>query len=323
MPWKLTDVVPPIPPEVQDVADGLSTVIGGISPLLNTTASLLDAASAFFVSSVDPYKSLMSALLVALENLVNDYFGSGAHELVVDPFGIVGPAKRLGVTSTRKIDKYGIPYLTPAMAINYAIQSLDDTGDEKRPQYSSSAQISAFGFMLTAVDAGGLIDLIKALLSVWSIDDMSVTLRKYERLVDGIEQSTPPDWNSLQFNQIEQIGQLQKEIVKIIQQAQGYLVTADEVLRELIAMLQRKVEQLQASLEGLQSVLEALSAIADMNDVWAFDLPLTTGGTEKLKRDLLSEDLSALKLNKYSYMVLYVGGGPVAPVVDNIRKLVV
>jgi hypothetical protein len=292
-----------------------------MSPVIDTAKSLLEIAKALYSVIADPYAGIMGAVVASLEDLVNDYFGAGGHLLVVDNFAPILQPKNKKDKKDKK-DKYGIPLLAPGTAINIALSSLDDLGDPSRPVYSNSAQISAFGFMLTAIDFVGFYELMKALQNVWSIDELKFNIKKFEQFEKGFSQSVPPNWKATKYNDIEQVAKLQKNILKMLNQTRGYLVTADQAVIQLIDSFVRKADQLKASADGIASILRALSAIAAMNDVWAFDVPLTTGGTEKLKEQLFSDQLAGMKLNKYTFLVLYVGGGPNAPVIDNIRQLI-
>lgn len=321
MSWTPKTVTPPLPSEVNDILTGLNSLTGSVSSSLGTISSLLDAAKPFFSGGTDPFAALVTAILTELQNFNNDFFGSGAFQLVIDPFAAFGP--RFNEEGRGK-DKYGIPLLTPKDALNKAIRSFDDQGDEDRPQFSDSANVSAFGLLVTAPDLSIFLDILQALASVWTIDDITFTFNRLQKTSQPKpKKSIAPDWSSLRFNQVGALGDIQKEINKALSITKGYTTVGDNVISEIIDTLQRKVDVLQASVDGLQLVVDALVATAGVPNVWVLDVPIGVGGNRRIKEEIVDPNLSALLLNKYTFMVLYVGGGPSAAGVDKIRQLVV
>jgi hypothetical protein len=312
MSWTKRQLVPPLPSEAQPIVDALNTVSGAVVPILNAASTLLNAASIFF-QSADLYKALMTALVTQTEDLVNDLFGSGAFELVVNPF--------TSFRRRQKVDKNGIPLLTPEEAINLAIRSLDDQGDLDRPQFSDAANISAFGILVTAPDISVFLAILEALLSLWNIDDIQFIIREINRRRGILVQSRPPDWDSLRFNQIKALGDVQKELLRVLAIAKGYLAVPDDAILDLIAQLQRKVNILTLSIAAFQAVIDALTNTPALSGVYMLDVPLGVGGNNRLKAELRDPQFAQLGLNKYTFMALYVGGGPSAAGVDSIRQL--
>lgn len=321
MSWTPKTLTPPLPAEAQAVVDAVSAVTSTVGGVLATFSALLDAAKIFFVAGTDLFVALVSAIITEAENLNNDFFGSGAFQLIVSPFDLAGP--RFLEEGVGK-DQYGIPFLTPRDAISAAVRSLDDTGDINRPVFSDSADVAAFGLLITAPDVRAFIALLEALLSVWTLDDLEFIINRTKAKANPPpKKSVPVDWTSLRFNQIKALGDIQRENNKALSIARGYLNVGDNIIVQLIDTIQRKVDVLSDSVATFQAVIDALIAAAGIPNVFVLDVPLGPGGTRRLKEELRDPALESLLANKYTLMLLYVGGGPSALGVDNIRKLVV
>lgn len=321
MSWTPKTVTPPLPPGAADVVAAIGAATSTIGGVLSTVSALLDAAKIFFTAGTDLLQFLMNAVITEAENLNNDFFGSGAFQLIVSPFDMAGPRY---LEDGNGKDQYGIPYITPRDAISAAVRSLDDLGDANRPVFSDSAQIAAFGLLVTAPDVKALIALMEALLSVWTLDDLVFIINRTKaKSSPKPKKSVPVDWSSLRFNQIKALGDIQAENNKALAIARGYLNVGDNVITQMIETIQRKVDVLNESVTTFQQVIDLLTAAAGIPNVFVLDVPLGPGGTRRLKEELRDPALESLLLNKYTLMLLYVGGGPSATGVDNIRKLIV
>lgn len=383
MPWQQKTLLPPLPSEAQGIVDGLDAVAGSIVPILDAAATLLDAAKIFFSAGTDLYATLMTALITEVEDLVNDLFGAGAFELLVHSDAVL--------STKLKKDKSGIKLITPVDAVNIAIQSFDDLGDDQRPQFSDGASVSGFGFLVTAKDVFLLIKILEILASVLGLpqigkifDDMkeatgqSRTILSNKTVIgdkiqfdyeggtpevakfvqqgaistvivastdttieidniglatkfeDGAARflsqprfSTGADWDSFTFNQFGAMGDIQTQLLNVLQLSKGYAVVPDNNITELIDLLSRKVDTLTAAVTIFQAVIDEIINTAGLADAWVWDLPLTTGGNTKIKESLVNPtfDSPSFALNRYTFFAVYVGGGPAATNVDLIRAL--
>lgn len=321
MAWTPKTLTPPLPPGAADVVNAISTATTSVSGALTAFSTLLDAAKVFFTAGTDVFQFIVNTIITEAENLNNDFFGSGAFQLIVSPFDVAGP--RFLEEGAGK-DQFGIPFLTPRDAISQAVRSLDDTGDANRPIFSDSANIAAFGLLITAPDVKAFITLMQALLSVWTLDDLVFIINRTQaKATPPPKKSVPVDWTSLRFNQIKALADIQRENNKALAIARGYLNVGDNVITQLIDTIQRKVDVLNDSVATFQFVIDALVAAAGIPNVFVLDVPLGPGGVRRLKEELRDPALESLLLNKYTLMLLYVGGGPSAVGVDNIRQLVV
>ncbi len=321
MSWTPKTITPPLPPGAVAVVSAISAATSTIGGVLSTVSALLNAAKIFFTGGTDLLQALMGAVISEAENLNNDFFGSGAFQLIISPFDLFGPRY---LEDGNGKDQYKIPYLTPRDAISAAVRSLDDTGDINRPVFSDAANIAAFGLLVTAPDVRALISLMESLLSVWKLDDLEfIITRTKAKAAPKPKKSVPVDWTSLKFNQIAALGDIQAENNKALAIARGYLNVGDNVITQMIDTIQRKVSVLNNSVATFQQVINLLTAAAGIPNVFVLDVPLGPGGTRRLKTELRDANLESLLLNKYTLMLLYVGGGPSALGVDNIRKLMV
>ena len=383
MPWTQKTLLPPLPPEAQDVVDDLNTVAGSIVPILDAAATLLDAAKIFFSAGTDLYAALMTALITDVEDLVTDLFGTGAFELMVHSSAVLS-------TKLPK-DKSGIQLITPADAVNLAIQSFDDLGDDQRPQFSDSANIAAFGFLVTAKDVFLLVEILEILFSVLGLPQIKVLFedlkeasgqsrtilsakatsggkitftytggspkvgnfiqqgavsvvvssftdttvaiedigigKKFEngaaRFLAQPRFSTGADWDTFSFDQFDSLGKIEVQLLDVLQLAKGYAVIPDNNITELIDLLSRKVDVLTAAVTLFQSVIDEITNTSGLTDTFVFDLPITVGGNKKVKEELVNPAFAAssFALDRYTFFVLYVGGGPSAAGVETIRLL--
>ena len=88
MPWIKSELSTPIPNSIKDALKPLTGLISTLSSALNVVKTVLDIAKVFITGVVDPFFSLANALITALENVVNDTFGSGFFVLFVSPFNV-------------------------------------------------------------------------------------------------------------------------------------------------------------------------------------------------------------------------------------------
>lgn len=318
MSWQKQNLIPPLPPEAQQIVDSLNTVVGTVSPVISAAVTILDAAKTFMVLMADLYAALMTALITEVENFVNDTFGSGAYELIIHPVDIYPGIKR---------DKYGFSKITPGDAINLAIKSFDDQGDPNRPQFSDGANVAAFGIMVSAPDIGVFIFLMEAIVALWKVNEFEEILNRAKKKKGKYKKKTldyyssKPDWGSLRFNQIEYLGDLQKEMLNLLAIAKGYATVPDNVLVDLIDALARKLELLNDTIAAIMLIINTIANIGQLADMWVLDIPLGPGGNKRIQQALVDAQLSGMKINKYSMLMLYVGGGPSAAGVELIRSL--
>ena len=182
MPWQQKELLPPLPPELQLLVDNLTGVKSTVEAVAVPLADALNAIKAFFISTVDPFATLMNAIITETENLINDLFGAGAFQLIVSPFTVGGVNRR---TADGKIDKFGFQYITPDRAIKEAIKSFDDLGDPNRPQFSENAPIAAFGILITVKDIGAYLKALELLNGVWTLSDVQFALARMKETVGG------------------------------------------------------------------------------------------------------------------------------------------
>jgi hypothetical protein len=88
MSWKKSKLSTPIPEAVGNLASGLSTIVSTVVPIINIVTTLLSIVKVFLTDVVDPFKSLVDAILEELETFINDFFATGFYLLIINPFEI-------------------------------------------------------------------------------------------------------------------------------------------------------------------------------------------------------------------------------------------
>lgn len=325
MGWNKTDLAPPFPQEFNDLASTISSVAGTVDSALSPVISALNAASVFFTAATDIYQFLTQTIISESENFVNDFFGSGVYELVLDPFSV--PTKRFYEPYTSPFatrDEKGVPFFTTIDALSAALKSLDDQGDDNRPQFSDSANIAAFGFLASAPNVLPLIELMRLLLKVWNIGPLELANKRIVEAVEGAGvQPRLPDWDSIRLNQIKPFGDMQVAALKALAVARGYTVVGDNVVSDLLDAIAKKVQLLNDTAQILALVAQAIVLAGSVSGTYVLSVPLGTGGVTRLKQELqnVGTMLNETAHNNFTIMGLYVGGGASAQPVENIRAL--
>lgn len=345
--WEQKAIKAPLDNEVIRIIEQLKTNTGKVVTGLTLVANALDIAKVFFTVTEDIFAAVMDLIITDLENLNNDLFGTGAFQLAIHPFSVIDETKR------RKLEKEGkepppfeIQYITPRQAVNHAINSFDDKGDGARPQFSDGAAVSAFALLITAKDLGLYISLMEKMAKVWNTKDIKFALKKakekakiwYDKDFDeslteeekkakekekNLPPSTGADWQSVRFNQIKALGDIQQQINNTLATARGYTLYPQGVT-SLIDSLSRKLKQLAVTVETFQAVVDDLTNIPELAGVHVLNIPLGIGGNNRIKKELPNPEFQGIEndIYRYTFMLMYVGGGPSAGSVEAIRKLI-
>lgn len=236
--WKTVQIVSPaaLDPLVL-MAQQVDAVVGNIYDAAETA---LNAVNSLAVNGLNQFL-FIDALLAESENVLNDFFSTGAYQIIVHPWtpGVgqgTGPMKSLSFPN----------------AVSTVIREFDDQYDRGRPQFSSSASIE----MLTIAAGGASPDLFKnileQLLALFDFSEIRLALRRiiqsqalekkrYER--PGV--SREPNWKFLNAREfipgakgIEAAGQGQLSMLR------GYNKAKIDSTEKLIDKLLRKKNQL-------------------------------------------------------------------------------
>ena len=247
MTWTQKPIPAPLLAEVEAIASQISSLTAPVVTLLDVASSALDAAKIFFSAAGNPTTALANSLITELENLNNDIFGTGVFQIVVQPFELtvrepipgIGTASTIDTESrlleiaqtgaTLAPDAFGITRLTPVKNIQKIVDSFDDVGDVERPQFSDSAEVCAFGMMVTSPTVNGFNQILESLLGVWDMGDLRRLLDRMNRQTNtdtgGVipTASRPPDWDSVRFNSINFLKDTQDQINKQIALLRGLI----------------------------------------------------------------------------------------------------
>lgn len=317
MSWSQKDLTPPLPSEISDIANQISSTTGVVIPILDLTSKLVETASVLFSPGIDPFGNIMTTIVQNIESLINDLFGTGAFELVIEPTNTFGRGIRR--------DQFGLAQANPRDVINLAIRSFDDQGDSNRPQFSRFAQVSSFGLLVSSPDILSFRNILQKLKLIWNIpkiDEIDFTIDRSVNSASFID-SLGADWDSFRFNEVETFKNIQNELLKSLQIANGYAGITDNTIQNLILVIARKLDQIKNLAIDLKALVDDIQSAGGLNGAYVFDLPLGVGGNDRIKNELVSDELLRLSSNKYTFLSLYVGGGPTAVGVDKIRQLIV
>lgn len=298
----------PVPKALGQIAHAASAVTTPLASVLGATSSLLSAAQTFYTSRTSPYKLLLNSILQQLQNFNNDFFGTGVFCLVVTPYTVSKPVR---------YDALGIPQLTPAQAISAAIASFNDLGDVNRPQFSNSAEVCAFGLLVSAPTLGQFAALINALNALLTVPEFSLLLSRVQALQAPGKKSTAPDWQSVRLNSYPALRDAQKAVNDFISHCKGYVVAGDANIQNLINVIKNKVTRLQNIVKQLQALSNSIS---NTTGIYVLNLAPQVGGNTLIQTALRDCPLEKSP-NTYCAMVLFVGGGPSLAIVNNLRKL--
>lgn len=339
MTWTKKELLPPIPPEIQPLLDDITNASSTVIDVLNGFSSALEVAKLFFIAGNDLFAVIMDIIIQAIEDLINDLFGAGLFQLVVNPFTIGSDTLR----RARVDNQFNISIVTPDDAIKLAIKSLDDPGDIdpasitpdnplgnlKRPNFSAGSTVAGFGLLVTAKDINAYIEILSQLAKVWQTSDIEFAISQANKAtVPAIPRSTGADWDSLRVNQIGSLGSIQNQLLKMLALTKGYTLVPGGVV-SLIEALQRKADDLSNTLEVFQAVFDDLTNIQALAGVHVLDIPPQVGGNDLLKASLPNPVIQGPDsfIFRYTMFLMYVGGGPSGAhpqvkAADTLRKLV-
>lgn len=386
MAWKNATVNSPIPGALADIVSGTSVVTNTLSTLFSAITTLLEIAQVFVQDTVEPFESLVDAIITQLEQLINDLFGSGLFMLVVNPFELTNSSALIEIAESRRairdeedianaqykleekqvqkalfnanpaesvalqeqlnsiearkiakkatldarrsilestrvnagFDSFGIPILTPRECILRAVDSFDDLGDDQRPQLSDAANVAAIGFMATAPGLDQFKALIEAFLAVFEIPEWRFVLARLNEVSDvSTVVSQKPDWQSVRLNSFSPMDKIQKTLLTVLATVKGFQITANESIQDLIDIMKSRSEQLDKISDDLEDLA---NAIGTASGLFVLNVPIGSGGVNRLKNELRDPFLECQK-NNYTIMVMFVGGGVTAQPVESLRSL--
>lgn len=315
MSWTRKTIASPIPKELQSIASSVNTVASSIDAVLGTIKSLLEAAKIFFLSASDQFKAFAGPIIAELEDLIDNLFGTGLYMLSVTPFSV---ARKSGY------DPFGFPLLTPRDAIANAIASLDDEGDENRPDFGSGGIVSLLGLMISVPDPQQFYEALKKLVEIFDIGELQELVFRIENLLDFrtrctdpvSQPTTPPDWVSYKLNNIQILKDTENALLEGLQTFKGLLSVPDNIIQDIINTIENKL----AVFSSVADQLREISFNVGFTGVYTTSLSNASGGNEAIKEALRDSSLDRSS-NGYTFMLLFVSGGSAAPVVGTLNKL--
>lgn len=349
MTWQQKELPSPVLDGVKSIASGIGGVTQSIEGVLETLLSLLNVAKAFFVTTTDPMSAIFQPLLTELEDLISDLFNSGIYQLYVLPNEVGNSAvenvkfkfatgiiqdpdvETIKLIAQEKsaefnFDQFGIKLMTPSECIDHMIRSFDDLGDTARPTFSSSSQVCAMGFIVTAPSLNGFLPLLEPLGNILGIQPFLDIYSKFrDKQIAAADLPTPPsqkpDWdNSLTLATFDIMRQQRDLLLKALGLVRGYTQNADEPLKDLIDVLERKTNSLKNLVGQFNTLISQLESATKASGVYTFNYPPTGGGVSALKTALRDPQFSDINTG-YTVGALFLGGGPSLNSVNTLRQL--
>lgn len=312
MAWEKKDVTSVLPDEFSDLATTAETLSSNLTAIVDVLKAAVLVAKVFVTTNVDPFSTLAQAIIGEIEELINDFFASGFSMLVITPNDI----------ENGSFDSFGVPTMTPDRALKEAIASFDDVGDARRPQFSDSASVTGFALLVTAPNIDDLVTKLEGLKSVLNLKGLDVYLKQAKRAqTQPTRASKMPDWKTTKLADIPGFSDLHKSLKGYLNQFKGYLVTGDAFLDDFIKALENKVNAITKAVDELNESIDKIVGGIGASGAYWLDIPEATGGNTYLKAQIPDSDLSALTVNNYTAMVLFVAGGASTAGLENFKSV--
>lgn len=314
MTWEKKDVASVLPSAFEDLSTTAETLSSSLTAIVDVLKAAVLVAKVFVTTNADPFSALATAIIAEIEALINDFFASGFSMLVITPNDI----------ENGSFDSFGVPTMTPDRALKEAIASFDDLGDTRRPQFSDAASVTGFALLVTAPNIDDLVTKLEGLKSVLNLKGFDIYLKQAKRAQAQPAVLVPsklPDWKTTKLADIPGFSDLHKALKGYLNQFKGYLVTGDAFLDDFIKALETKVNAISKSVdESNEAIDKVIGGIGASGAYW-LDIPSSTGGNKYLKEQLPDDDLSALTVNNYTAMVLFVAGGADTSGLENFKSV--
>lgn len=144
-----------LPDGIQDALEKVNQILEHLSNLLEVISSILEVIKVFLVDILNPLKAILEALLIIVNNLINDLRQTGLY-LYADL-----PSSNVDHEYAKNL-KGGMSAWRGRMA--YALLS---PNVQNRPAFSNTASVISFHFVVTAGDIGAFIAQFGFLLAMF------------------------------------------------------------------------------------------------------------------------------------------------------------
>jgi len=136
--------------QIEPIGDGLDTAVQALATIVGTGISILELLSSFLVVSDSPVMAAVQALLTEIQDLLASLSETGVHSLAMLP------------TTTEELERYQGGY---GKFKQLFYQSLYDTEDPNRPQFSSGSTTGALFLLVTEPNPSRFIESLYRLFS--------------------------------------------------------------------------------------------------------------------------------------------------------------
>lgn len=296
------NITPQIPSELSPLVDMVDTLSAASGVAVQEGVTALQAAAAGLDAGGGGLASLAGGIIGQVEGVADALFRAGYYQLVVHPYvpGLSG-------------DFEGFKTLTFPDAVTAVTDSFDDQLDEKRPQFSSGAEVEMICLFAGAPNITGFLDVAKLLNQLFKLADLQVLIRRIEQLM-RLEQdrlilpdsSTLPDWRSVAITEaVPVMKEMSKPVYQMIAQLRGCTASAESISDEMAAFANRKAQQLDALGTSMQTALGLLSGGVEQAGVHALHVQ-GVGGNRFLKDSLAESQAQPGNELGYTFGVCWV-----------------
>ena len=318
--WEKRSLATALPKEFKQV-ERASAILGKkVSAFSDSLEDVVNVVKVLNDVIIDPFGAFgFQGLLDELRREINSVMSLGMYVLNVFPDNVDNPRYNIKTFAAG---------MTPYEAIERAVLSFDDRGDDDRPMFSDSEEVQGACIMLSAASVE---DFVRQLGDFSKIFNLSGFVRIYERYknftkLDEIKySSTKPDWEQFTLRKLPLFSQIDTKLVEFISLLDGYVVQAGDALTDFTNTLLAKVNLLDRSITGLNDALSVLTRGLFASGVYWKDIKRSTGGNRYLKKEI-QEGLSVFSDNpnlEYTVMLVLVSNasGEGDNAVSFLRKL--
>lgn len=176
------------PTAVTDALSSISGVLDKANDVLNFIENLLGVVEKLLVSPGDILSTFLDSYLKAIIQVIQDSLSLGGGLICIHPFNRMN--RRYTANLFPDPWKILVPVMTPQEAFNELYASFNNTADPYRPQWTNDTIVTGLGFLITAPDPTGFLNVISALGQLIDIKEFNDVITHYKKSVTQWAQDT-------------------------------------------------------------------------------------------------------------------------------------
>jgi len=180
--WIPFNPIDSIPDEIVELGQSISDILDPLAEALDTLSSILDTIKSFIISISDPIKVLLEAIKQGIEDLRQDLAGIGVYVLPVLPGD-----KRISYEKFpqlfRDFRKEKVKEVFGEVSDFFnnikggskvftrkLVDSFDDPGDGRRPQFSDTAYVGGYVIAADSGDLGNILEFAEKIATLFNVE---------------------------------------------------------------------------------------------------------------------------------------------------------